>query len=943
MHKRRAVHRTIVVFDVESFGDPRRTDRHQLTVREGLYRSVGEAFQRAELPWTPDTHEDRGDGILIVLPPEVPKSLLVELLPSALVAALTAHNGAHPDEERIRLRVSLHAGEVFYDSHGVTGEAVNWAFRLIEAKLLKAALAGSSGVLAIIASSWFFDQVIRHAGADVPPAYRRVLVRAKDATQRGWICLPDDTKAAVAATSPYKGLRAFEKEDKNLFFGRENSVRQLMDAVAASALVPVVGKSGVGKSSLVQAGLLPRLEQEQAGWAIETVLPRPDLPGALAVALARLSGAPPIVPPSELEVWRDYLSLHGLTTAAEEARKDRGWERAVIVIDQFEEALVQERESGPILHQLGGLPDGGLLTVVLTLRGDAFGRLFESQDSFGERLRRNVIRLLGMDKHELTEAIRLPAEWYGLDVTDPLVEELIEAIGDNPGALPLLEFSLDQMWRTLPPGKETLSSDEYRRIHGLNGALAAHADQVLNSLSEAEQARVRNLFVNHLTSVDQPDVRRVIRRSDCDAGYWPVIVRLADERLLTVGCDEHGHEIAEVVHEELLRAWNQLHVWLDAERPFRRWRQRLREDMRSWRETGDSRKLMTGSPLADSERWMNDRKADLDMHELRFIKASAERRDVQEDHYRTLYGRALARELTYRAESAEDPQLALLYAIEVIERSADPPADRLVRACLHRLGIAELQAIPRRAALAAADRFRQRLTLAEWSRGPGPDGHWLLGDSATGLVIGENGEARYRAGAAIPMPGPAVVAACTPGGVACLVTEAGQLALWQLAYDSDQAENLGELNFGISVTCVAVSDTAQMVVAACSGEQGDDKSDGKMRALDGRGLSEVADLSFDGFVRDIDVSTDRRVAVLGYDRRLRVWDLVTRDLRCESVTDLGVSRIAFDQDYVMAGEVGTGAVGRFPVRPDPLKSQARQAANRALTAEELAGLTDPFA
>ena len=104
------------------------------------------------------------------------------------------------------------------------------------------------------------------------------------------------------------------------------------------------------------------------------------------------------------------------------------------------------------------------------------------------------------------------------------------------------------------------------------------------------------------------------------------------------------------------------------------------------------------------------------------------------------------------------------------------------------------------------------------------------------------------------------------------------------------------------------------------------------------GLSEVAVLPFDGFVRDIDISTDRRVAALGYDRRLRVWDLVTRDLLCESVTDLGVSRIAFDQDYVMAGEVGTGAIGRFPVRPDRLKSQARQSANRELTTEELAGL-----
>ena len=171
--------------------------------------------------------------------------------------------------------------------------------------------------------------------------------------------------------------------------------------------------------------------------------------------------------------------------------------------------------------------------------------------------------------------------------------------------------------------------------------------------------------------------------------------------------------------------------------------------------------------------------------------------------------------------------------MEVIERSPDPPADRLVRACLHRLGIAELQAIPRHVALAAAGRFRQRLTLAEWSRGPGPDGYWLLGDPATGLVIGEDGEARYRAGTAIPIPGPAVVAACIPGGVACLVTESGQLTLWQLAADSDQAEKLGELNFGVPVAAVAVSDTAQLVVAA----RADNKSDGKIRALDGKGLS----------------------------------------------------------------------------------------------------------
>ena len=315
MHERRAVHRTIVVLDVERFGDPRRSDPHQLAVRKGLYRSVGEAFQQAELPWTPDTHEDRGDGILIVLPSDVYKSLLVELLPSALVAALTAHNRAHPDQEGIRLRMSLHAGEVRYDQYGVTGQAVNWAFRLVDAKLLKAALARSSGVLAIIASSWFFDQVIRHAAADITPAYRRVLVRAKDDTQPGWICLPDDTRTAAAVTSPYKGLRAFEKEDENLFFGRENAVRQLMGAVAASALVPVVGKSGVGKSSLVQAA---------ASWPGQDRLGRRDHSAQAGPAHGPRGGPGPAVGRAVHRAAVRAGSLAGLPVAPRPHRGRRG-------------------------------------------------------------------------------------------------------------------------------------------------------------------------------------------------------------------------------------------------------------------------------------------------------------------------------------------------------------------------------------------------------------------------------------------------------------------------------------------------------------------------------------------------------------------------------------------------------------------------------------------
>jgi class 3 adenylate cyclase len=187
--QRFAVHRAIVVVDVEGFGDPRRTNRHQVRIRDGLYRATREAFERTGIPWDSCDHEDRGDGIFILVPAEMPKSLLVESLPSMLMAALEKHNDEHPDQQQVRLRMALHAGEVTYDEHGVTGAAVNLAFRLLDAKDLKAVLARSPGVLAVIVSSWFYEEVVRHV--DVAAMYVPVHVAAKETVVTGWMCMPD--------------------------------------------------------------------------------------------------------------------------------------------------------------------------------------------------------------------------------------------------------------------------------------------------------------------------------------------------------------------------------------------------------------------------------------------------------------------------------------------------------------------------------------------------------------------------------------------------------------------------------------------------------------------------------------------------------------------------------------------------------------------------------
>lgn len=210
--RRCAVHRSIVVVDVEGFTDERRADWHQVTVRDALHQAVQNAFNHAGIPWADCDHEDRGDGVFVLVPADVPKELLAESLPIALVAELERHNGTHEAPEQIRLRMAIHAGEVRYDSHGATATAINLVFRLVDAPALKAALASSPGVLAVIASSWFYQEVIRHNPACDATAYSQVKVAVKETTALGWVHLPDhshspcrtaaDVPSAMATVTP---------------------------------------------------------------------------------------------------------------------------------------------------------------------------------------------------------------------------------------------------------------------------------------------------------------------------------------------------------------------------------------------------------------------------------------------------------------------------------------------------------------------------------------------------------------------------------------------------------------------------------------------------------------------------------------------------------------------------------------------------------------------
>ena len=398
--QRLAVHRTIVVVDVEGFGDQRRTNPHQVAVRDGLYRAMRDAFGRAGIPWDDCGHEDRGDGVFVLVPAEVPKGLLAESLPSALVTALRAHNGAHPGPERIRLRMALHAGEVHYDEHGVTAAAVNLAFRLLDAGALKAALASSPGVLAVIASSWFFEEVVRHSAADAA-AYRPVEVAVKETTTIGWICLPDhmdpagrvmlerlSAVAAVPGGQPAVALRTLPR-DTAAFTGRTRELDRLVAAVCGTAAAggvigihAVDGMAGIGKTAFaVHAAhqLAARFPDGQIFLRLHahTAGQRPVDPAeALATLLLTTGVAPQQIPPgleARSAAWRGHLAgkkvLLVLDDAAgsDQVRPLLPGAAGCLVLVTSRRRLTALEEAAPI--SLGTLPPGEAADLFVRLAG----------------------------------------------------------------------------------------------------------------------------------------------------------------------------------------------------------------------------------------------------------------------------------------------------------------------------------------------------------------------------------------------------------------------------------------------------------------------------------------------------------------------------------------------------------------------------------------------
>lgn len=196
-----AAHYTIAAVDIVGFGDRRRNGASQLRVRRGLYGALRESFGAAGIPWERCRREDRGDGALILAPGDLPKGPFADRLPAALADALAAHNRRHPAKEQIRLRLALHAGEVFHDEHGVTSTSLNHTFRMLDAETFKSLFAQSAGVLGVISSAWFYDEVIWQSDWGEADSYNRVEVTNKETTTATWIRVVGQRSASATAVA----------------------------------------------------------------------------------------------------------------------------------------------------------------------------------------------------------------------------------------------------------------------------------------------------------------------------------------------------------------------------------------------------------------------------------------------------------------------------------------------------------------------------------------------------------------------------------------------------------------------------------------------------------------------------------------------------------------------------------------------------------------------
>jgi transcriptional regulator with XRE-family HTH domain len=433
----------------------------------------------------------------------------------------------------------------------------------------------------------------------------------------------------VEPRNPYKGLKAFRSEDRHDYFGRDTLVDELVVTLHGSLTAPekhtgsarllaIVGPSGSGKSSVVMAGLLPRLQEGALPGSQHWVYLDPLLPGAhplesLAVLLAKH------FPDKSLKTLREDLeddSTFGLHLQTSLLAKSPAT-RVVLFIDQFEEIFTQTISEERRQHFLDVLITAvtelqGPTILILTLRADFYDRPMHYPELF-QLLETRHSFVLPMTLKQLRDVIEKPAGLPDVRLTfeDDLVSDLLFEMHEQAGALPLLQFTLDQLFQRRDGHQLTMKA--YQEIGGLKGAVAKHAEQTYASLpSEEHRKLARFLFLRLIDpgATAQDTIRRRIPHTELALPNPKETVILAEvirafttARLLTTNTIS-GVATVEVSHEAVIREWTRLADWLDEAREDVHLQRTISEDVAAWEQSGRSRdRLYRGSQLKEARAW----------------------------------------------------------------------------------------------------------------------------------------------------------------------------------------------------------------------------------------------------------------------------------------------------------------------------------------------------
>ncbi|MEV0219995.1 hypothetical protein [Streptomyces sp. NPDC050704] len=383
---------------------------------------------------------------------------------------------------------------------------------------------------------------------------------------------------AADASPPYRGLARFEPADRELFFGRNRLLDELRELLCGNRLAVVFGASGSGKSSLLRAGLIPRLRETavERGWSpvLRVLTPGARPADQYGHLLAPAEGEP--------ESW--------------------------VLVDQFEEVFTLCRDAGErdrfIDLLLTARKPESRLRVVIAVRADFYARCAEHR-GLAEALSGAALLAGPMTADELRDAVVGPAQAVGLLVERELTARVVEEVLDQPGALPMLSHALLETWKRRRSRLLTLAA--YEAAGGVRGAIAATAEEVYGRLSPAQSRTARQLLLRLIEpGQGTADTRRPLTRAELDEWEDPsvpvAVERLARERLVTV--DEQGVELA---HEALITCWPRLRRWIDEERERLRHHRHLTDATRLWLEHDrDPGALYRGARLARAEELFAD-------------------------------------------------------------------------------------------------------------------------------------------------------------------------------------------------------------------------------------------------------------------------------------------------------------------------------------------------